>query len=92
MESRKLIPYSVYLPPEYYERIKEAAQHRQASALVRDAIVMMLDGGDVYKSGYNKAIRDAAKVIYDCKEAQMVAVRGRDLGALLNEQINELLK
>jgi len=48
--------------------------------------------GDVYKSGYNKAIRDAAKVIYDCKEAQMVAVRGRDLGALLNEQINELLK
>jgi predicted DNA-binding protein len=78
MESRKLIPYSVYLPPEYYERIKEAAQHRQASALVRDAIVMMLD--------------DAAKVIYDCKEAQMVAVRGRDLGALLNEQINELLK
>ena len=92
MESRKLIPYSVYLPPEYYERIKEAAKHRQASGLVRDAIVMMLDGGDIYKSGYNKAIRDAAKVIYDCKEAQMVAVRGRDLGALLNEQINELLK
>jgi len=53
MESRKLIPYSVYLPPEYYAKIKQAAQHRQASSLVRDAIVMMLDGGDVYKSGYN---------------------------------------
>jgi predicted DNA-binding protein len=90
MESKKLIPYSVYLPPEYYERIKQAAKNRQASSMVRDAIVMMLDGGDVYKSGYNKAIRDAAKVIYDCKEAQMVAVRGRDLGALLTEQINEL--
>lgn len=91
MESRKLIPYSVYLPPEYYARIKQVAQHRQASSLVREAIVMMLDGGDVYKSGYNKAIRDAAKVIYDCKEAQMVAVRGRDLGAILTDQINDLV-
>jgi hypothetical protein len=91
MESRKLIPYSVYLPPEYYDRIKLVAKHRQASSLVRDAILMMLDGGDVFKSGYNKAIRDSTKVIYDCKEAQMVAVKGRDLGAILTDQINELV-
>jgi hypothetical protein len=27
----KLIPYSVYLPPDYYEKIKELAKKRKAS-------------------------------------------------------------
>ena len=54
MESKKLIPYSVYLPPEHHKMLKKAAKERKASSLVRDAIVMLLDGGDVFKSGYNK--------------------------------------
>lgn len=88
MEARKkLIPYSVYLPPEYYAKIKEAAKDRRASGIVRDAILLMLDGGDAYKSGYNKGIKDAAQVVYECKEAQMVAIKGRDMGAVLTEQI-----
>jgi hypothetical protein len=92
MEARKkLIPYSVYLPPEYYAKIKAAAKDRKASGIVRDAIVLMLDGGDAFKSGYNKAIKDASQVVYDCKEAQMVAINGRDMGAVLTSQI-ELLK
>ena len=33
----------------------------------------------------------AWQLIYDCKEAQMVAVKGRDLGAILTDQINELV-
>ena len=88
MEARKkLIPYSVYLPPEYYAKIKEAAKDRKASGIVRDAILLMLDGGDAYKSGYNKGIKDAAQVVYECEEAQMVAIKGRDMGAVLTEQI-----
>lgn len=88
MEARKkLIPYSVYLPPEYYAKIKEAAKNRKASGVVRDAILLMLDGGDVYKSGYNKGIKDAVQVVYECKEAQMVAIKGRDMGAVLSDQI-----
>lgn len=88
MEARKkLIPYSVYLPPEYYAKIKEAAKNRKASGIVRDAILLMLDGGDAYKSGYNKGIKDASQVVYECKEAQMVAIKGRDMGAVLTEQI-----
>jgi len=43
-------------------------------------------------SGYNQGLRDAAKVIYDCKEAQMVAVKGRDIGDLLAELIEQLEK
>ena len=88
MEARKkLIPYSVYLPPEYYAKIKEAAKDRKASGIVRDAILLMLDGGDAYKSGYNKGIKDASQVVYECNAAQMVAIKGRDMGAVLTEQI-----
>jgi hypothetical protein len=87
---KKLVPYSVYLPAEYYKKLKAAAKDRKASSIVRDAIVMILDGEAPYKSGYNRGIREAAKVVFDCKEAQMVAVNKRDIGAILSEQISLL--
>lgn len=92
MVTKKLVPYSLYIPQEHYAMLKEAAKERKASVLIRDAIAMIADGGDVYKSGYNQGLRDAAKVIYDCKEAQMVAVKGRDIGDLLAELIEGLEK
>jgi hypothetical protein len=87
---KKMIPFSLYLPVEHHQKLKEVAKDRKASALVRDAITMLVDGNDAFKAGYNKAIRDASKVVYDCEEAQMVAVKGRDLGAILTEQIQLL--
>jgi metal-responsive CopG/Arc/MetJ family transcriptional regulator len=90
MEAKKLIPYSVYLPRNLYDKLKETAKERKASILIRDAIAMIIDGNDAYTSGYNKAIKDAAKVIYDCQEAQMIAIKGKDLGYILSERIAEL--
>lgn len=87
---RKLIPYSVYLPIETYDKIKKLAKKRKASELIRDAVIMMVDGHDLYHSGYNKGIADAAKIIYDCEEAQMIAVKGKDLGSILAEKIDTL--
>ena len=92
METKNLIPYSVYLPRDYHDKIKLLAKQRKASALIRDAIMMLMDGNDTFKGGYNKALRDAAQVVYECPEAQMVAVKGRDVGAILADQINELSK
>jgi len=92
MASKKLIPYSVYLPEEYHEKLREAAKERKASVLIRNAIGMLVDGTDVYSTGYNAGIKDAAKVIYDCEEAQMIAVKGKDLGVVLSERIQELKK
>lgn len=89
---KKLIPYSVYLPEEHYKKLKEAAKSRKASELIRDAIAVVLEGNDDYRTGYNQGLRDAAKVVYECKEAQMVAVNGKDVGALLSEQIKGLVK
>lgn len=88
----KLVPYSVYLPPEYYDKIRELAQQRKASSMVRDAICMIIDGGDVYKSGYNKGIKDSIKVIDKCKDIEHIAVKGKYLNDVLADQLKELEK
>jgi hypothetical protein len=90
MAGKKLIPYTVFLPEEQFTEIKKLAKERKASELIRDGVDMMLKGTDIYTSGYNKAISDAAKIIYDCEEAQMVAIKGKDLGAILAEKIDTL--
>ena len=90
METKKLVPYSVYLPVEQYTKLKDLAKSRKASALIRDAITMIIEGNDAYNSGYNKACKDAAKVVYDNEEAQMIAVKGKDLGSILTELIKDL--
>jgi hypothetical protein len=90
METKKLIPYSVYLPVDMHSKLKELAKERKAAGIVRDAITMILDGNDEYTSGYNKAIKDAAKVVYENEHAQMIAIKGKDLGAILTEQIDLL--
>jgi len=92
MEAKKLVPYSVYIPAEHHKKLKAAAKKRKASELIREAIAIAIDGNDTYKAGYNQGLNDAAKVVYECKEAQMVAVNGRDVGALLSEQIKNLTK
>jgi metal-responsive CopG/Arc/MetJ family transcriptional regulator len=87
---KKLIPYSVYLPKEHVDKIKELAKQRKASELIRDAIINMIEHKDMFKSGYNKGLKDAADAIYECKEAQMIAIEGKDLGVILSDQIKNL--
>jgi hypothetical protein len=64
---KRLIPYSVHLSEDVYLALKSHAQDRKASSMVRDAITMILDGDDAFNSGYNKALRDAMRVIQDDK-------------------------
>lgn len=88
----KMKPYALYLPDEIHSKLKVAAQKRQAAGVVRDAINLYFDNKDSFVSGYNKGIDDAAQVVYECEEAQMVAVHGRDIGAVLSELIQTLKK
>ena len=87
---KNLVPYSVYLPVEYYEKIKELAKERKASSTVRDAICMILDGDDSFQAGYNKAIKDAIREIDALKEIEHIAVRGKYLNDLLANQLKQL--
>lgn len=63
MATKRLIPYSVHLPEDVYEKLKKAAQQRQASALVRDAITMALEGSTPFEAGYKKGIKDCITMI-----------------------------
>lgn len=83
-------PYALYLPEEMHLKLKAAAQKRQAASIVRDALKMFFENQSAFNAGYIKGLEDAAKVVYECQEAQMVAVNGRDIGAVLSELIESL--
>jgi len=51
---------------------------------------MFFENQSAFNAGYTKGLEDAAKVVYECQEAQMVAVNGRDIGAVLSELIESL--
>lgn len=87
---RKLIPYSVYLQEEYYEKIREHAKNRKASSLIREAICMILDGNDSYRAGYNKAIKDVIKIINECKEIQALSIHKTYVTEILTVRIEIL--
>lgn len=65
MEDNRLVPYSVHLRKDIYDKLKLAAGQRKASALVRDAITMLVEGDDAFNSGYNKGIRDSIEAVYE---------------------------
>jgi hypothetical protein len=89
---KKLIPYNLYLYSEHVDKLKKMAGQRKASALVRDAVSMMLDGKDEYSAGYNRGLKDCIALVDSCKEIEHIAVRGKYLADILAEGINAMEK
>lgn len=89
---KKLIPYNLYLYSEHVDKLKKLAGQRKASSLIRDAVSMMLDGKDEYSAGYNRALKDIAELINQCKEIEFIAIRGKYLSDVLIDQIEALEK
>lgn len=87
MERTKMIPYSVHLPEDVYLKLKAAAGARKASALVRDAITIIINGDDEFNGGYNKAIADAMNVVDEEPTCARISVDGISIA----ERINSLL-
>lgn len=87
MATKRLIPYSVHLPEEVYEKLKKAAQHRQASALVREAITMALEDSTAFEGGYKRGVKDCIAVIKkDPVLKHIVSIKA------LEAQLKELIK
>ena len=86
---KRLIPYSVHLREDIYTKLKEAAGSRKASALVRDAITMIIEGDDAFNAGFNKGLREAMKVVRDDVWAKSLSVHGERLSEVLADQIAE---
>jgi hypothetical protein len=91
MEAKRLIPYSVHLPEDVYLRLKEAAGNRKASALVRDAITLIVEGDDEFNGGYNKGVRDCIRIIHGVELCKAISYYDDSLATILTETLEELI-
>jgi hypothetical protein len=91
MEAKRLIPYSVHLPEDVYLKLKEAAGNRKASALVRDAITLIVEGDDEFNGGYNKGVRDCIRLIQQNELCKAIGYYEDTLAKILSDQIEELI-
>ncbi len=87
---KRMIPYSVYLPAELYNKLKKAGKNRQASTIVRQAIGMILDDSDAFKTGYKNALMNAVNIVATNPHARMLNIDGQDLGTVMSKQILSL--
>lgn len=87
---KRLVPYSLYLPVEIYDKLKSVAQARQASAMVRDAITMILEGNDQYTAGYTQAARDIMKIIKDDSTFNLISYDEVSIADRMTGLIEEL--
>ena len=90
MEAKRLIPYSVHLREDIYLKLKDAAKGRKATALVRDAITMMLEGDEAFSGGYNKAIRDMIGIIQEDHWSSVIGVQGTTIADHLTQELNAM--
>ena len=90
--SKRLVPYSVHLPEEIYQKMKKAATERKASAIVRDAIVMMIEGNDVYNSGYRKGVRDSINIVKQNEGAASISYGGETIADSVISDLEFMIK
>lgn len=88
--SKKMVPYSLYLPEDQREKLRELAKQRQGAEMVRNAIGVMLKGGSEFDGGYNQAIEDMIKLVDTIKEIQCIAVNGKYLNDVIADRSREL--
>lgn len=90
MEAKRLIPYSVHLREDIYNQLKKAAKDRKATALVRDAITMIVEGDDAFNSGYKKALRDVAEMLRNDEWCKIIGVNGVTFSHRLAQYVEDL--
>ena len=91
MEPSRMIPYSVHLPEEVHKKLKEAAGNRKASALVRDAITLIVEGDDEFNGGYNKGVRDCIRLIHGVELCKAISYYDDTLAKILSDDLEELI-
>jgi hypothetical protein len=91
MEDNRLVPYSVHLKRDVYDKLKLAAGQRKASGLVRDAITLIIEGDDQFNGGYNKGVRDSIALIMEDEWASKIGIEGTTIAELLEFKLTEMI-
>jgi predicted transcriptional regulator len=92
MARENLVPISFYLPKELHDKLKIAGANRKQSMLIRNAIQMIIDGNELYSSGYNAGLKDAIEVISANEDSMTISVNGKTIGGKLMDDIKTLEK
>ena len=87
---RKMIPYSVYVPPEMHEELVAKAKSGEASSLIRKAIRLLLNDNNQFKAGYNQAILDVVKLIGKTTGINKIAYEGKYIDTLIVDRVKTL--
>ncbi len=88
---KRLVPYSVHLREDIYLKLKEFAKDRKATALVRNAITMIVEGDDAFNGGYNKAVRDIMAVIDQDQWCKAIGVDQVTITEHLNKILEQMI-
>ena len=88
---KRLIPYSVHLREDIYIKLKEFAKDRKATALVRDAITMIVEGDDSFNGGYNKAVRDMIAALHQDQLCKSISMDGVTISDRLTKQLHQMI-
>ena len=88
---KRLIPYSVHLPEEIYKKLKQAAGERKASALVRDAITLIIEGDDSFNCGNNKAVREVISALKDDQRCKSVWIEGQSFADYIAQLVEPMI-
>ena len=89
--TKRLIPYSVHLREDIYLKLKAAAKDRKATALVRDAITMIVEGDDSFNGGYTKAVRDVISTLKDDQWCKSVWIEGQSFADYIESLIGPMI-
>lgn len=92
MARENLVPISFYLPKELHDKLKVAGANRKQSELIRNAIRMIVDGNELYVSGYNQGLQDAITMVTSNENAMTISIHSRTIGTSIIDDIKTLEK
>lgn len=92
MARENLVPISFYLPKELHDKLKVAGANRKQSELIRNAIKMIVDGNELYVSGYNQGLQDAITMVTSNENAMTISIHSRTIGTSIIDDIKTLEK
>lgn len=90
MARENLVPISFYLPKELHDKLKVAGANRKQSELIRNAVQMIVDGNELYVSGYNQALKDSIQVVLLNEDAMTISVMGKAIGVKIADDLKTL--
>jgi hypothetical protein len=89
---KRLVPYSVHLPEDIFNIVKQAAGERKASGLVRDAIISFVENQGQYDNGFRAGIEAAIKKVGNNKLASSISYKNELIADTLSTELKSLIK